>query len=120
VRMENTELLNLLKSAIEKFNIDVVVLVDVNKGIAETLNQDALEDFRGLYNSLFFACATVQASYENLRVSILPQMVRQGDKYCYVGLLNNHYIYGAFGRTDKSVMEQYYLSKEIDEFLHSP
>jgi hypothetical protein len=117
--MYTTELLNLLKSAVEKFNIDLVVLADVNKGVAETLNQDKLEDFRGLYNSLFFDGAAVQASYENLMVSILPQMVRQGNKYCYVGLLNDHYIYGVFGRTDKSVMEQYYLSKEIDNFLHS-
>ena len=115
--METHNVVDLLDSAVKAFDIELAVLASVEGLVLEIVGEDNKDDFISLYNSSFYDGSTIVGLYENLKVSILPQMVSQGNKYCYLGLINNKYIYGVFGKTDKAVKEQYFFSKEINAFL---
>ncbi len=84
-----------------------------------TVNRDKLEEFGDLYNNLFFDAAAIQSLHDYLKNSILPQMLGQGDQYCFVGLIADRYVYAVFGHTDVAAMEQYWFSKEVDKFIQS-
>lgn len=116
--MEKAKSVELLKSAVEIFDIDFAVLANINGTVLNITNKEKAEAFLSLYNASFFDAVTIQCLHENLKISTLPQMTSQGEKFCYLGLLEESHIYGMFGKTDKTVKEQYFFSKEIDKFLH--
>ncbi len=119
VHMEIDKIANALNRAVEIYGVELAVLAQKEGVVLKVLNEGKLEKFRSLYNAAFFDTEVVRSLHGNLEVSILPQMAAQGNKYCYMGLIGGgDYIYGIFGLTDKTAKEQYYFSKEIDEFIH--
>jgi len=106
-----------LKQAVDAFDLEFAVLASVDGTVLDLVNSENKDDFISLYNSSFYDEGVIMGLYEHLQASILPQMVSQGNKFSYLGVISGEYVYGVFGKTNKTGREQYIFSKEIDSLI---
>lgn len=116
VNMSDIE--KVVEEAVIAFKFDGCLLVDSNGLQVGGTGVDKIKTlYKDLYNAAFFDPQACKGLYEHLKVSILPQIQRQGDKLSIKGLIEDELIYSFYFQSSKTTKDIYLLSKEVDKFV---
>ncbi len=106
---------------LDRFSLSCCIIVNVENWKRRSYRNYSIDDFEGLIKSTFWNDETTANLHNYLDESILPQMMRQGDTFCMLGMLHERrtILYGLFGVSDMDVVERYEIAEQADKQINS-
>ncbi len=106
---------------LDTFSLSCCIIVNVENWKKRNYRNYSIDDFEGLIKSTFWSNETIANLHNYLDESILPQMMRQGDTFCILGMLNARrtILYGLFGVSEMEAAERYEIAEQADKQINS-